>query len=619
MVSLENYNGLYFLLKDPQKTGVGKYIRDEYVTYMSEGQLIGMRRKGWKTDGKIYLIKAKGNDLLIPIGFYNSVVDKLSNASSYISTYEDNTNLSSEIPIDWIKYEIKKLPLTKNGKDIILFEHQERAVIDMINRRYGSYAIATSGGKTLITYTFLQIVKNVESGRVLIIVPRNNLMDQMYNDFIDYSSKDKNFNIDDVQLFSGRFKERCFDKKIIISTYQLLNNLIKNKDEDFIRELNSVKTLIVDEAHMTDTKSFDNIFKNITNTTYRIGMSGTFDLNADASKVKNKMNNEVNSLVIQGFIGETVPIVEAHELEKQNVVTPVYGRVIHLVPTAKFLGEYQKEHDRKLKLYKEEEKEHLAILQRMYENMIEDMDINDYQKISKYANKSGVINSEKILYAMEQKIISRKSYYQVKHIFDYKNSYKHQMQNKKFSYQNEIDMLHDSEERNDFIIAWAIKMAEERGNTLVVFKYIEGHGEKLLKKLNATLGNRDIDVFYIHGKSDDSSAKVKETVENSGRKSIILANIQMVAEGWSVDNIGVVIFACTNKAYQKFIQTIGRARRKSTGKDMSFVYVISDYISLDGKEPKNYSYLHAIENMNGFNAQKIPYEEKKIFLKSLDK
>ena len=108
-VILQNYNGLYFLMKGADYN-LGKHVQDKFSFTLPYGTLIGIFKKKpylrGNYDGKISLITKTPQGYLIPNGFYNRMREVLENASAYMSSYEDHTNLINEFPSDWVKQEL---------------------------------------------------------------------------------------------------------------------------------------------------------------------------------------------------------------------------------------------------------------------------------------------------------------------------------------------------------------------------------------------------------------------------------------------------------------------------------------------------------------------------------
>src|SRR5690606_29445266 len=140
--------------------------------------------------------------------------------------------------------------------------------------------------------------------KCLLIVPTVQLVNQMYDDFQEYSSKNE-WNVEDYchKIYSG--KEKITDKPIIISTWQSLNNFPNKYFKQFT-------TVIVDEAHTAKSKSITNILQNCDNAIYRIGTTGTIEKDC-----------QINQLTLEGLLGPVHKEISIQELIDQDYVSDI--------------------------------------------------------------------------------------------------------------------------------------------------------------------------------------------------------------------------------------------------------------------------------------------------------
>jgi superfamily II DNA or RNA helicase len=125
------------------------------------------------------------------------------------------------------------------GKDFQPRDYQVEAAWKIVKYRYSVSEIATSSGKTLISFMIFAFLK--QRGLIrkfLMIVPSTNLVFQGNDDFIDYGVGELGIRIQQIGGGS-KMREDC---ELIIGTFQ---SLVK-KDEDFFEEIDAV---FVDEAH----------------------------------------------------------------------------------------------------------------------------------------------------------------------------------------------------------------------------------------------------------------------------------------------------------------------------------------------------------------------------------
>ena len=150
-------------------------------------------------------------------------------------------------------------------------------------------------------------------------------------------------------------------------------------------------------------------------------------------------------------------------------------------------------------------------------------------------------------------------------------------------YQEEMEWLVSNKERNDFIS----KLAQSvKGNTLVLFQYVEKHGKVLYDMLKK---DRE-DVFFVYGgtESDDRERirKIMEEKENA----IIVPSYGTFSTGISIKRLHNIIFASPSKSRIRVMQSIGRQLRLSKYKEKAILFDIAD--DLSWKSWKNHTLKH---------------------------
>ena len=174
---------------------------------------------------------------------------------------------------------------------------------------------------------------------------------------------------------------------------------------------------------------------------------------------------------------------------------------------------------------------------------------------------------------------------------------------KKMSYQEEMDYLVSNEKRNMFITNLVSSL---KGNTLVLFQYVEKHGEVLYPMLDG----RVKDLHNVYGGTDtEDREKVRELVEKS-KDSVILASYGTFSTGINIKRIDNVVFASPSKSKIRNLQSIGRGLRKTDGKDSMRLFDIADDLQCD-----NFTLSHLKERINTYNEENFPYELNQFELK----
>lgn len=145
---------------------------------------------------------------------------------------------------------------------------------------------------------------------------------------------------------------------------------------------------------------------------------------------------------------------------------------------------------------------------------------------------------------------------------------------KNADYQQELDYLVTNAKRNTFIA----KLAKAtKGNTLILFQFVEKQGKPLYRELQDICEDRK--VFYISGETKtDERESIRHEMENV-TDAIIVASYQTTSTGINIPSIENVIFASPSKSKIRNLQSIGRGLRLRAGKDSCTLYDISDDMS----------------------------------------
>ncbi len=168
------------------------------------------------------------------------------------------------------------------------------------------------------------------------------------------------------------------------------------------------------------------------------------------------------------------------------------------------------------------------------------------------------------------------------------------------SYQDEIEYIVTNEKRNKFILNLTKDL---KGNTLVLYNYVEKHGEPLFDLLNSNIQRP---VYLVHGGVDvKDREEIRELTEISN-ESIIIASYGTFSTGINIKNLHNVIFASPSKSTVRNLQSIGRVLRKGANKSQATLYDIADDISHNNF--RNYTLNHLFERVKVYNEEKFDYE-----------
>ncbi|WP_298751849.1 DEAD/DEAH box helicase family protein [uncultured Arcobacter sp.] len=270
--------------------------------------------KSKKWDGTISLFK----DFRLPIGFKDDVLN-LFNSKGY--EYECSGNLENydfgytrQELIDFVHNDLRPTAFnidTKQIENLILKEYQVDAIMQFLTDNKGVTISPTSSGKSLILYVICQILLKLDSNiKVLILVPKTSLVEQMYGDFKEYSMNTKKYEIESKmqKIYTGFTKD--ISSNIVISTWQSL----QNNDTKYFDMFDAC---LVDEVHSVcesgdDGKKIRKMLEQLTNAIFKFGVTGTL-YDGDAEKMS-----------IQAQFGNIKQYVSTKDLMEDGTVTKTH-------------------------------------------------------------------------------------------------------------------------------------------------------------------------------------------------------------------------------------------------------------------------------------------------------
>jgi superfamily II DNA or RNA helicase len=176
-------------------------------------------------------------------------------------------------------------------------------------------------------------------------------------------------------------------------------------------------------------------------------------------------------------------------------------------------------------------------------------------------------------------------------------------------YHQEMDYLVTNKKRNNLI---KNLVNDLDGNTLVLFNYVEKHGEPLYELINSTVGdNRK--VFFVHGSIDTEDREEVRSIAEKENNAIIIASYGTFSTGINIKRLHNIVFASPSKSRIRNLQSIGRVLRKGEGKEIATLYDIADDIS--SKTRQNYTLRHLQERIKIYQEENFKYEVIKVNLK----
>lgn len=174
----------------------------------------------------------------------------------------------------------------------------------------------------------------------------------------------------------------------------------------------------------------------------------------------------------------------------------------------------------------------------------------------------------------------------------------------RLNYQDEMDYLVSNDRRNKFIVSLAISL---RGNSLLLFQYVEKHGKVLHDLIQQISPERE--VHFVHGGINaEEREMVRERIESNENDLgvIIIASYGVFSTGINAPNLNNVVFCSPSKSRIRNLQSIGRVLRVSEGKDTAVLYDIAD--DLKHKTKSNFTLKHFIERIKIYNEENFNYK-----------
>lgn len=184
---------------------------------------------------------------------------------------------------------------------------------------------------------------------------------------------------------------------------------------------------------------------------------------------------------------------------------------------------------------------------------------------------------------------------------------------KEKTYQEEIDYIVTNERRNKFITKLA---TDQKGNTLVMFQFVEKHGKVLYDMINDATSDTDRKVFYVSGEVDTSDREKIRGIVEKENDAIIVASLGTFSTGINIRNLHNIVFATPSKSQVKVLQSIGRGLRQSDDGSTTKLFDIADDLSLKGH--RNFTLNHSGERVKMYTREGFKYKIYKIDLKGND-
>jgi len=179
----------------------------------------------------------------------------------------------------------------------------------------------------------------------------------------------------------------------------------------------------------------------------------------------------------------------------------------------------------------------------------------------------------------------------------------------KRTYQDEIDYIVSHVGRNKFIRNLAV---DQKGNTLVLFNYVEKHGKPLFDLIEEKV-DEDRKVFFVSGETDTIDREAIRGIVEKQKNAIIVASLGTFSTGINIKNLHNIIFASPSKSQIRVLQSIGRGLRKSEDGKATTLYDLTD--NLGWKARKNFALQHSEERLKIYEKEKFNHKSYKVDIK----
>ena len=176
-------------------------------------------------------------------------------------------------------------------------------------------------------------------------------------------------------------------------------------------------------------------------------------------------------------------------------------------------------------------------------------------------------------------------------------------------YQEEVDWIVTHEPRNKFISKLAL---DQKGNTLVMFQFVEKHGQVLYDMIK-DLAPEGRKVFFVHGGVDASDREQIRGIVEKQNDAIIVASLGTFSTGINIRNLHNIVFATPSKSQVKVLQSIGRGLRQSDDGSTTKLFDIADDLHMPGY--KNFTLRHSGERIKMYTKEGFRYKIYPINLK----
>jgi superfamily II DNA or RNA helicase len=259
------------------------------------------KMKFW--DGKIRLFSLKTNEIYV--GLLPHIIEYAKLHEYQIEYNDGELDIEDEFSIQEATEFIEKLKLHVKRESgyvpLVPHQYQFDAFRHAVQSKRCLLLSPTASGKSAILYLLIRYYQERVKGKILLIVPTVNLVQQMYTDFGEYSFADTWDVRDQIHLiYQGQ--DKGSDKQIYIGTWQSIYKLGIDYFKDF-------DVILGDECHLAQAASITSILNKSYKAQYRFGTTGTLD------------GTKVHKLQLEGLFGKVYKVTSTEELMNQGILS----------------------------------------------------------------------------------------------------------------------------------------------------------------------------------------------------------------------------------------------------------------------------------------------------------
>ena len=178
-----------------------------------------------------------------------------------------------------------------------------------------------------------------------------------------------------------------------------------------------------------------------------------------------------------------------------------------------------------------------------------------------------------------------------------------------WDYNQEMEYIVKNNARNEFIKNLVMSL---KGNSLVLFQFVEKHGKNLYEIIKQEAGDRK--VFFVYGGTDVDIRESIRAITEKEIDAIIVASYGTFSTGVNIRNLHNIIFASPSKSRVRNLQSIGRGLRLGENKEQAVLFDVADDFRI-GKFA-NFTLKHFAERVKIYDEEKFNYKFYNIELKN---